>query len=260
MKNEIEFIKYFHYRHPADYIFTGHRHTRNEINILLDGEMEITCDDKIITLKKNNILVFGSNVFHHTRIISKKATEMLVIEFNCDDYFTQAGTVFSVDDYERNLISLIIFECENEKAFEIEHGICNNKSNTRIQMLLFLLITRLKEKNSTISLKKDKNASLYYEAVNYMKNNLSKKITVDEIAKVCKVSPTKIKNVFSECTGCGVIQHFINLKISEATILLSKGIPVGTVSDMLGFSSQAYFSLCFKKFLGNPPIKYKAST
>ena len=57
-------------------------------------------------------------------------------------------------------------------------------------------------------------------------------------------------------TGSGVMAHFAQMKLARAKEALKQGKSVRSVSEMLGFSSQAYFSLWFKKAAGLPPKRY----
>ncbi|MBQ7036382.1 MAG: helix-turn-helix transcriptional regulator [Clostridia bacterium] len=90
-----------------------------------------------------------------------------------------------------------------------------------------------------------------------MKQNLEKSLTISEIAKHCHVSDTKLKTIFQHFTGTGIISYFSSLKISEAKKLLKSGASVYETSVQLGYSSQAYFSICFKKATGMTPLQYK---
>lgn len=105
----------------------------------------------------------------------------------------------------------------------------------------------------------EKDQAVFAAAVRYMNRNIHSTVTVESIAKECYVSPAKLKKVFSKYTGEGIITYFINIKLKKAKEYLSSGKSIGETSDLLGFSSQAYFSLWFKKLTGITPFKYKES-
>lgn len=53
--------------------------------------------------------------------------------------------------------------------------------------------------------------------------------------------------------------YFPHMKIHAAKRMLGEGMSIGETSDRLGYSSQAYMSLCFKKKMGVSPLAYKKS-
>ena len=89
-----------------------------------------------------------------------------------------------------------------------------------------------------------------------MKSNLSRTLSVDELAREARVSKTALKEIFSRCGGMGVHKYFLKLKLSRASKLLKRGVSVTDVASELGFSSQAYFSSAFKREVGVSPLEY----
>ena len=98
---------------------------------------------------------------------------------------------------------------------------------------------------------------IFNSAVSYMKDNISENLSIAEIAKHCKTNDTNLKTIFRKHTGNGVIAHFFHMKISAAKKLIKEGCSIGETSDILGYSSQGYLTLCFKKETGMTPLEYK---
>ena len=87
--------------------------------------------------------------------------------------------------------------------------------------------------------------------------DIATKNDIAEIAKACGTSPTRLKCIFTKYSGLGVHKYFVSLKINVAAQLIKSGMTVTEISERLGFSSQGYFSLAFKRETGMSPTEYK---
>ena len=67
---------------------------------------------------------------------------------------------------------------------------------------------------------KPKPQDLVQNIINYMKKNLHKQLTLEEIATYAKYSPTYLSNIFSQKSGMSIINYFNLLKIQKACSLL----------------------------------------
>ena len=160
--------------------------------------------------------------------------------------------MYELNDYEKHIMALIEYECESENF----DGHLNLKVNKNAKTLLELFLMKLINEEIHYMPSSNETSRIFEKSIGYMKKNIYGKITVGEVADYCAVSQTKLKNLFSEFADKGVIEYFSLLKSNEAKRLLKEGKSVGEVSEILNFSSQAYFSLWFKKQVGKPPIKY----
>lgn len=253
-----EFSIYYRYNHSGDYCFEGHTHSAWEINVITKGILNVTYDDRIITLRENMLMICESEVFHRNRVMSPSGAELFVYQFYTDDIPHQnEARVYELDENNIALIRLIADEAE-KNAKEVEkNAVRVTDLNYQSVKLLEILLMRLTEKENAINFERHPDERLYQTTISFMKNNISRNICIDDVAKHCHVSPTKIKNVFYEFAGCGIITHFSHMKINEAKRMLKEGMSISEVSDLLGYSSQAYMSLCFKKCMGVTPLTYK---
>lgn len=248
-----KFESYYHYLHKSDYKFKGHSHSMWEVNILISGKMEIIYDDKIITLEKDAIILYEPNVFHRNRVVSPEGADCIIYHFYSDN-IPVSGRVrlYRKDDYINHLVSLLKYECENDGY----DGHRNLSANENSSVLLSLFLQKLNTEEINYVKSVGKNSKIFESAVVYMNKNIHRSVTISEIAEYCSVSQTKLKTVFSEITDKGVMEYFAILKLNMAKRYLKSGKSVREVSDIMGFSSQAYFSLWFKKLYGKAPIKY----
>lgn len=93
-----------------------------------------------------------------------------------------------------------------------------------------------------------------YIEENFREENLS----LGEIAKIFNMSPNYICRIFKERTGSTLINYISSLKILQAKkLLVETDMKIGEISSELGYSSQYYFSMGFKKATGYSPKEYR---
>ncbi len=250
-----ELKKYYHYNHSSNYVFLGHRHQDIELNIILDGEMEITCEQGIYKVKKGEMILVPSYAFHQNRVTGNTNAEMVVVQF--DVSVPVIHNNFFVCSMDNDIQSLVNMFCkEMEVNSRTRNGDCIAISENALKLLeVFLQYSFGGEKIS--KLRENENSLVYNRAVRYMQENLNSKLTVADIAHECGVCTTTLKKFFAYYTGKGCISFFNELKLERAKELLQGGKSCLEVSEELGYSSQGYFSRKFRQMYGDVPVKYR---
>ncbi len=94
--------------------------------------------------------------------------------------------------------------------------------------------------------------------VNYMRANLSKKLTIKDLAAEFSYSISYFQSLFRKRTGISPIDYFIQLKIQKACQLLAfSDLRVKTVATSIGYPDPYYFSRIFHKAMGMSPLVYR---
>lgn len=98
------------------------------------------------------------------------------------------------------------------------------------------------------------------ESITYMKANIDKIISVEELASQLKFSSSHYSALFRNKTDESPIEYFIKLKIQYACQLLSQSdLRISDIADKIGYEDTFYFSRLFKKITGKSPRDYKNS-
>ena len=114
----------------------------------------------------------------------------------------------------------------------------------------------LKEYRSAIQ--KESTGNPVDEAIHFMKENLNKKLTIDELAKHTGYSISHFSTLFKERTGFSPITYFNQLKIQHACYLLDcTDIKINQVCFKIGVEDCYYFSRLFNKIMGMSPTEYR---
>lgn len=98
------------------------------------------------------------------------------------------------------------------------------------------------------------------QALAYCSENLSHKVTLDEVAAVVQLNKSYFSQLFHKEMGISFGAYLETLRIQNARqILCSSGIPMSDVAEKAGFSNQNYFTKVFKKVTGLTPSQYRAA-
>ena len=96
------------------------------------------------------------------------------------------------------------------------------------------------------------------EMINYLKNNFSENITLEDIAKHVHLSKSTCSRIFSDTYGEPIFTYLIGLRIEESiNLITSTHFSVSEISQKCGFSSESYFIKCFKEKTNKTPLQYK---
>lgn len=97
-------------------------------------------------------------------------------------------------------------------------------------------------------------------AVDYIAQNYSKDITLEDVSGAVNISPTYFSKVFKEEIGSTFIDYVTMLRIRQAKQLIAKGkLGNKEICDAVGYSDPNYFSRVFKKTVGVTPTEYRSS-
>lgn len=98
------------------------------------------------------------------------------------------------------------------------------------------------------------------QSIAYMKSNIDKLLTVDDLANQMNYSSSHFTSLFKKTTSVSPIEYFIKLKVQHACQLLSQtDLRISEVARKLGYDDSFYFSRLFKKVTGKSPKDYKQS-
>ncbi len=96
------------------------------------------------------------------------------------------------------------------------------------------------------------------QSINFMLENLTKKLKLEKIATETGMSVSHFSRLFINRTGHSPIDYFIQLKIQRACRLIdNSGWTIADVSREMGFDDQFYFSRVFRKVMGMSPNEYR---
>lgn len=258
-----------HYK--SNFRFTGEVHDFWECLYVIDGDIQVSGDERVYALTAGDIIFHKPMELHKFSVNNENGATLFIFSFDLDgilgDCFKNA--VFSLNTEQRSIISDLInyMEAKTESCQpESEHQVFYRffipaeKSDIYLQRVvyyLYQLFLSLAEKGITTHSISTPETSLFEEAVRFMQTNVTEQLTVNDIAKHCGISQSGLKRTFAKFAGISIHKYFLNLKLNAAINLLQSGNTVSEVTEALNFSSQSYFSAAFKRETGSSPSKFK---
>jgi len=109
-----------------------------------------------------------------------------------------------------------------------------------------------------IKIRRDQDVNKISMVLNYIENNLSRNISLEELADILHYHPNYFSNFFKSHIGKSPINYLNQLRINKAQqMLISSSFDIKEISDKVGFNSISYFSRYFKKEMGLSPSEYR---
>ncbi|MFY9153155.1 MAG: AraC family transcriptional regulator [Prolixibacteraceae bacterium] len=119
-----------------------------------------------------------------------------------------------------------------------------------------LLATSIYTSKTSDDLLEEQNPGII-RAIQFMDQNLDKKLTLNELAEEAGYSPSYLTTIFRKNTGYSPLSYFSHLKISKACEYLDfSKFKIKEISFMMGYSDPYYFSKDFQKKIGLSPRNY----
>ncbi len=256
-----EIFTLFEYRFDSGYSFPGEMHDFWECLYIMDGCACASGDERVYNLEAGEIIFHKPLEFHKLNIDSGEGAEILFFTFSASGELTELikEKVFKLSVSQKNIMSdFIKYLRKNKSDTKVKRKedlyLPPLKSNPLysqwVSAFIEQIILSLADNGVESSISTATDAVTFNKAVNYMNTMIYEQITVDEIARYCNISIAGLKRIFTKYAGTRIHKYFLKLKIKLAVELLESGSTVSSVSQMLGFSSQAYFSKAFKRETG----------
>lgn len=97
-------------------------------------------------------------------------------------------------------------------------------------------------------------------AVEYIHENYMRTLTAEDIASYVGIHPGHLHRLFRAETGSRVTEYLTNVRLDKAKTLLKRtDIPIASVAQLAGVSSQQYLSRLFRQHVGMTPQSYRHS-
>lgn len=166
---------------------------------------------------------------------------------------------FDGTDLLRKCKNPLCFEKENENTAFLSD--CIYKYTTLdglyLKQTALEAVLRLLSENG-IDIKADNYSPCVMKAIKYIKDNLSIKLTTNEIAQNIFVSKSTLTKHFKKELSMSVGEYICDLVMSGAEYMLStSNESIQAISEKYGFYDQFYFSKRFREKFGQSPRSYR---
>lgn len=124
--------------------------------------------------------------------------------------------------------------------------------------LLALVYSRLRKRQQPNGVT-DKNTEEFIQSImQYLDEHYMEPISLPDLGARFHISHHYLSHIFKDETGLSPMKYVMYRKIGESqNLLMNTDLPVGAISDRLGFSDNCHFSAMFKKYIGITPSQYR---
>ncbi len=109
---------------------------------------------------------------------------------------------------------------------------------------------------STAERKLSRRAAAVRKAAEYIEQNSTERILLQELAALANLSPCRFVTVFRREIGLPPHRYLCHVRVQHAITLLRRGVPAAMAASEAGFFDQSHFSRHFKSICGITPGKY----
>ena len=252
----VGFYTAFDFSWNDNYVFNGESHDFWEIVLVLDGEAEVTEDEKVYILKKNNMVLHAPMEFHRIRSAGGTSPKGCIISFLSDGEMPEklkngifVLTPEQVQEYAKicgNIMTFLAGKDENEYFSQ-------NTANRLSEFLCKLISNNVLRQH----LVETSGASEYRKLIFAMTEKICENITLPELGEYCHVSVSYIKVLFEKYAGVSPKKYYSNLRLQYIITLMKAGMSNKNIAACMKFSSVHYFSVFFKSMTGMTATEYR---
>lgn len=266
-------FSYHHSRRPPRYEMTAAEAYTDfyGLSYLIRGENLSYSPEGMCVLQEGDISFIPQNVYYRSSYISDRPRETVLIKFT-DYMVSDLLKVMGVRCFNELLIGQQTVIHLNEslrknvldilKEMEQEWNSYNEYSEIILKGLLNKLIvfclSRRDEEEEISTINEETKQDKLGMAIEYVKANLEKSPSLQETAEQIHISPSYLSKIFINRLHTPYSAFVLNEKILYAQkLLVNSDEGMTEIAKKAGFSSNTYFSDCFKRVTGLSPLQFR---
>lgn len=265
-----ENFRMFHLRDSAGQERDFHFHDFDKIVILISGTVNYMVEGTDYFLRPWDILLVRNHMIHKAVIDVSEPYERIIIYLDSayvDRFAPEGGLMdcFAIaenrrfclmrpEDSEISVLKDTLERLEssiNDTAFGAE--LMRGTVLTQLMVQLNRIMQRDTSRESSSFEYNEKIAS----ALSYINENLTKQLSVDELAAMSYLSRYHFMRLFKSQTGCTVHNYIRQKRLVLAARLIREGMSASNAAAECGFTDYSAFHRAFTQTFGISPGKIK---
>lgn len=144
--------------------------------------------------------------------------------------------------------------CDLNRHAAVHQAACNALSAA----LVTLVYDKLEQRQQTNSIAHRNNEEFIQNVTHYLDQHFMESLQLPELGERFHISHYYLSRLFKAETGLSPMKYVMYRKIGESqNLLMNTELPIGTISDRMGFLDNCHFSTTFKKYIGLTPTQYR---
>jgi len=243
--------------------YLPHFHNELELALVLWGDVKAFSESIQYDAEAGDLLVFMPSELHSYTTV--KESKLLIIKINTDN--SHAGASFSSlrmksnliknDDSSGDVLRALMRELLTESKDRLP-GYSYKVNSLSCDILCQLLrSSMLTEINSEDIKKRRAYVSLLSSVDEYIKDNYTHNISLNDVASHCNLSVFYFSHVFKRATGTTFYDYLTAYRLDRAMWLLKNtNKKIINIAIECGFDTARTFNRSFKRFFDKSPTDY----
>lgn len=248
---------------PNNCAFVPHYHNRIELHYVINGSLELCCNDETVIINTNELSIVSPMLSHSGRS-GKEGVEYYVIMFDIEALYNdnipasrylepiiKRKVCFDYKTSDHQIVSIIPEIIKINEQPERHHPL-------ETIGLLYRLLGLFQHNCINTGPAPKKEAHRMRDVLEYIDSHITDNISVLSVSERFNYNESYFCRKFKREVGCTVSQYIRTRRLEYARKLLETDkISVKHISDICGFSDSAHFTRSFEKAYGISPSKYR---
>ena len=214
------------------------------------GWFQLTGDEKV-ELKAGEYCVLPANVAHAYGSSQVNTWSIYWLHFTgaqATNFYENLAQGFlekahSASQFNLDLFRMLMLNMEKMLSFS---------NVAQASMTLWALLGDIIFQNNA------QNNNTLEEAMNFIRSNLHKNLSLNDIAIKVGLDPVRFSQLFKQQYATTPIDYLIHLRIQRACKYLQfSDLKINEIAKVVSYTDQYYFSRVFSKFIGISPRQYR---
>lgn len=243
-------------------------HTEVELLFILEGNLDITVEQKTSHLKTEDIIVVNANKRHTLKVSGNQLIMRLLINYQMAcEVFQSPEVIFWCDssslengkyDELRILLRRLLKHHVETDRYEKTFGFLADCYAIMHQLTVNFMV-------KATDLQEREEGDRYEERLNqinqYINSNYDQPISMKDLSEKLFLSNGYLSRFFKKNYGMSFANYLTNVRVFHAADeLLYTDAPITLVAYDCGFTSAAFFNKVFKKAYGVTPSEFRRRT
>ena len=259
-------IFFWVFNDSSSYVPT-HWHSAMEIMYILEGEVDVTVGGQTTVLLPGDVYLVDCAVPHSTKSLDGNKAVLIQIPYPLLDRYIPDITSrrFGFDCHSQNpivrtkILQLIEIIKQMQIVFEIKPDGEILRFNSLVFEFLFQIYHNFSQEMETVEAQKEnKTFGRIQTILDYLDDNYSSPISLDEISKVACLQKEYFCHFFKKNMGITYTNYLNDLRLSKIRDdLVDTDLPVKLILEKHGFSNYKLFRKMFSETFGCTPTTYR---
>ena len=264
-----ENYRLFHSSDRRDVDFEIHSHDFHKIVLCLSGRVTYIVEGVTYFLRPWDVLIIPEHQIHRSIMHSAETYERMVLWIS-DAYLCSFGEQALLDVFIWPLsLQCALFRPDAQKRGQLIDKLREVERNWHAgfeghllladtYLLQFLLeLGRQLKTGPLLAQPSVQSDPLMQRVLDHINSHLGEDLSVEALAGICFLSPSRLMHRFREHTGCTVHQYVLQKRLMQAASLIQAGEGISRAAQQAGFADYSAFLRAFRRQYGCLPREMK---